>query len=78
MVEEAAPSTGWREAELARRAELHEKGSVDEHLAALTQLEIVESFGGRYFLNEASPLLPPLRRLLSELDLVPDAEVTRR
>jgi hypothetical protein len=77
LLEDPAPAGGWREAELAGRAELHKKGSVDEHLGALMQLELVEPLDGRYRVNEGSRLLPPLRRLLHELDFVPDDEVVR-
>jgi hypothetical protein len=77
LLDEKAPAAGWREAELAGRAGLHKKGSVDEHLAALAQLDLVDASGGRYRLNARSPLLPPLRKLLRELDRLPDDEVVR-
>src|SRR5207302_1314543 len=74
LLEEPAPAAGWREAELASRAMLHKKGSVDEHLAVLVQLDLVDVSSGRYRVNTKSPLLPPLRKLLRELDRVPDDE----
>lgn len=77
LLEDVAPVEGWREAELAGRAELHKKGSVDQHLAALAQLELIDASGGRYRLSVTSPLVPPLRELLRELDAVPDEEVVR-
>jgi hypothetical protein len=77
LLEEPVPTDGWREADLAGRAELHKKGSVDEHLAALAQLDLVEDSGGRYRLNARSPLVPPLRKLLRELNRVPNDEVVR-
>lgn len=78
LLEEQAPSkAGWRESELAARAGLHKKGSVDEHLAALDQLAVIEAAEGRYRINLANPLVPPLRKLLRELEHVPDDEVVR-
>jgi hypothetical protein len=77
LLEESPPAAGWRESELAERANLHKKGSVDEHLAALAQLELVDTSAGRYRINTRSPLVPPLRKLLRELDRVPDDEVNR-
>jgi hypothetical protein len=77
LLEDPMPPDGWREADLAVRAQLHKKGSIDEHLGALMQLELVESVRGRYRVKEGSRLLPPLRRLLHELDFVPDDEVVR-
>jgi hypothetical protein len=77
LLELSEPVGGWRESELASRAELHKKGSVDEHLAALEQLDLVDASGGRYRVNASCPLAAPLRELLQMLDSVPDEELRR-
>jgi hypothetical protein len=77
LLESSMPADGWRESELAVRAEVHKKGSIDEHLAALAQLDVVDASGGRYRLNASCPLVAPLRDLLRALESVPDEEVRR-
>lgn len=67
----------WSQAQLARAAGLHAKGSVDVHLAALCQLRLLCRRGGVYRLRERSPLLEPLRSLLAELERLPAVPVKK-
>jgi hypothetical protein len=68
---------GWVEAELATRAKLHKKGSVDVHLRPLVQLGLLTKTGARYDLVPTSKLVRPLRQLLAAVRELPDAEVER-
>jgi hypothetical protein len=71
------PDQTWQLAQLARAAELHPKGSVDVHIAALRQLGLIRSSGSGYALVPESPLARPLRRLLRELGSLEDAPVEK-
>jgi hypothetical protein len=67
----------WTEAELARAAGLHAKGSVDVHIAALVQIGMLSRVRGSYGLVPGHPLIAPLGRLLSIVDALEDAELQR-
>jgi hypothetical protein len=67
----------WTEAELARAAGLHAKGSVDVHVSALVQLGVLVEDSGRYQLRARHELVRPLRRLLAVVASVEDAEIDR-
>lgn len=67
----------WNEAELARAAGLHAKGSVDVHIRALVQLGVLVEENGRYRLDAPHPLVQPLRELLAVIASVEDAELNR-
>lgn len=57
--------------DLAHAAGLHEKGSVVRHLAVLEQAGLLKrDAGGRYCVESASALLPPLRRWLRTVDAI--------
>jgi hypothetical protein len=71
------PDQDWRLSQLARAAELHPKGSVDVHLAALRQLGLIRRSGAVYTLVPDSPLARPLRALMRELEELPDAPVDK-
>lgn len=67
----------WSEAELARVAGLHAKGSVDVHLAALVQLGLLTRHHDGYRLMREHPLVKPLRRVLDVVALLEDVELAR-
>ena len=71
------PDRTWQLSQLARAADLHPKGSVDVHVAALRQLGLVTGSGQGYAIVPESPLVRPLRALLRELDSVADAPVDK-
>jgi hypothetical protein len=73
----AEPERTWTQTELARAASLGTKGSVDEHLLVLVQLRLLTENAGRYALNKDSPILTPLRDLLSATEQLPDEDVRR-
>jgi hypothetical protein len=50
---------------------------VDEHLLVLVQLRLLTENAGRYALNKDSPILTPLRDLLSATEQLPDEDVRR-
>ena len=68
---------GWRQAQLARAADLHPKGSVDVHLAALRQLGLITRSGNEYRLVDESPLARPLRAVLRALEALPETPVDK-
>ncbi len=70
-------SRSWTEAELARAAGLHAKGSVDVHIAALVQLGMLTHAHDGYRLTRRHPLVAPLRRLLTVIASVEDADLQR-
>lgn len=72
-----APDRRWTEAQLARAAGLHSKGSVDEHVAAMVQLGLLARDGLTLRLVGDSPLADPLRQLLGVLDQLPDEPIDR-
>lgn len=67
----------WSQTELARAADMHTKGSADEHLLALAQIGLIAEVGGRYVLREGHPLLEPLSALLNAVAELPDEPVRR-
>lgn len=67
----------WTEADLARAAGLHMKGSVDVHVRALVQLGVLTEDLSRYRLSRRHPLIQPLRRLLAVVESIEDADVER-
>jgi hypothetical protein len=71
------PDRAWTQTELARAARLGTKGSVDEHLLALVQLEVLRQHGGSYVLNRESAIVKPLRDLLAATEQLPDDEIAR-
>jgi hypothetical protein len=73
----AAPGRRWTEAELARAAGLHAKGSVDVHLLALVQLGVLVRSGGDYELVPRHPLVRPLRLVVEALAAVEDRALER-
>jgi hypothetical protein len=70
-------SRSWTEAELARAAGLHLKGSVDVHVRALVQLGLLTEDANRYRLSRRHALVQPLRRLLAVVGSIEDADVER-
>jgi hypothetical protein len=70
-------SQSWTEAELARAASLHAKGSVDVHIAALVQIGVLAHQQGTYRLVTDHPLVEPLHRLLAVVASLDDAELVR-
>lgn len=73
----AAGGRPMTQAELARRAGLTPKGTVDGHLAALQQAGLVRRDASGYRADVTSPLASPLRALLSALEALPDDPVER-
>lgn len=67
----------WTEAELARAAGLHAKGSVDVHVRALVQIGVLSERDRVYTLVARHPLVRPLRRLLDVVATIEDGEVDR-
>jgi hypothetical protein len=67
----------WTEAELARAAGLHPKGSVDVHIAALMQIGVLARTGTNYGLVADHPLIRPLGRVLAVLSSLDDALLQR-
>jgi len=66
-----APQSGWTKADLARAAGVTTKGGVDEHVAGLASLGLLEPVaGGRWRPPERSALGAALRRVLAELDRI--------
>ncbi len=82
----AEPDRAWTERALAIEVGANIRGSVDEHLAALVQMGLVEreSAGDRYLLKPVAALEPhelvirmALETLLPALRLLPDDEVAK-
>jgi hypothetical protein len=71
------PDQSWQLSQLAREAQLHPKGSVDVHVAALRQLGLIKRVGARYMLVAESPLARPLKAVLQQLDGLEDAPVDK-
>lgn len=68
----------WTQVELARAAGLKEKGSVDDYLVALDQLDLLSRGGdGSYRFNRRHPIVEPLRELLDLIEAVPDDALHR-
>lgn len=67
----------WTEAELARAAGLHAKGSVDVHVRALVQIGVLSEHDRVYTLVARHPLVRPLRRLLEVVGTIQDGDVNR-
>ena len=64
-----APVTGWTKADLARVADVHPKGGVDDHVAGLAALGLLaRGADGRWHPGERTALGIALRGVLSELD----------
>jgi len=64
----AEPGVDWTQAAIARTLGLNPKGSVDEHLAALTQLGVLERSGSAYRLQASSQVGTALQPLLMALE----------
>lgn len=64
----APPEGGWTKTELARAAGVSPKGGVDEHVAGLASLGILEPRDRRWFPGESVALGGALRRVLHELE----------
>lgn len=73
----ASGTRSWSEADLARSAGLHAKGSVDVHVCALVQLGVLVEDAGRYRLSRGHSLVQPLRRLLAVVASIEDADMVR-
>jgi hypothetical protein len=72
------PHHAWTKADLARRAGVHTKGGVDEHLSALAQLGLVaRRRDRRWIANIDHPLVGPLVPVLRILNAFPDEELRR-
>jgi hypothetical protein len=59
---------GWTKADLARAVGLSPKGGVDEHVAGLAALGLLEHRGGRWFPGRQTRLAGALREVLDELE----------
>jgi hypothetical protein len=67
---------GWTKTALAKQAEVHPKGGIDEHVRGLVALELLEERQGRYWPSDRGPgLAEELRRLLRELERVPESRI---
>src|SRR3954454_17206474 len=66
-----APPAGWTKADLARAAGVTTKGGVDDHVAGLAALGLLQDGpDGRWRPGESRRLAAALRRVLSEIDEV--------
>ncbi len=67
---------GWTKAALARQAEVHPKGGIDEQVRGLVALDLLRERDGRYWPADPSPALAKkLKGLLRELDQVPENRI---
>ena len=73
----SSPSRTWTQAELARAARVHPKGSIDEHLLVLIQLGLVAEEDGTFRLVSSHPLAQPLSGVMGALSGIQDAELNR-
>lgn len=64
----AEADVDWTQAAIARALGLNPKGSIDEHLAALTQLGVLERSGTAYRLQPSSQVGAALRPLIMSLE----------
>ena len=62
---------GWTKAELARAAGVTTKGGVDEHVAGLASLGLLQSRDGRWFPGAHGRLATALRDVLDALETLP-------
>ena len=67
----------WTKRALADAAHVGRHGGVDEHVAALRQLGLIDADDGRWRLVESHPLVNPIERLLAALESVPESDLER-
>jgi hypothetical protein len=71
------PARRWTKSALAREADAHAKGGLDEHLLALVQLGVLVRADASYELSPESDLVGPLSSLLDALEAIPDDDLAR-
>ena len=71
ILRDAPGATGWTKTDLARAAGVHAKGGVDEHVAGLAALGLLQRREGRWFPHAQTRLAAALRDVLAELEALP-------
>jgi len=67
---------GWTKAALAKQANVHPKGGIDEHVRGLVALRLLRERAGRYWPADPTPeLATRLMPVLDELDELPDRRI---
>ena len=71
VLREPPPDRGWTKAHLARAAGVSAHGGIDEHVAGLASLGLLDQREGRWFPGRQARLARALDDVLRELETLP-------